>query len=98
MELKGLWMKVLVAAVIMVLLSPVFAYACELTGYAEPLERSAEIVGVEERPMYEAPMPDYLIPGVEVEAVSGILAGLVGTALVAVVALVLGRALRAGRG
>ena len=91
------WKKVIIASIVMVLLSPVFAYACELTGYMEPLEVSAEKLGVKELSLYEAPMPDYVIPVIQNTTLSGILAGLVGVAIVLGFSFGLSKALKTQR-
>jgi ABC-type antimicrobial peptide transport system permease subunit len=69
----------LTIAVIFVLLGVfVFSYAMET------LDVQAEELGAEEAPIYEAPLPDYTIPGLENEA-GAILLGVVSTLLLFVV-------------
>ncbi|WP_202318843.1 energy-coupling factor ABC transporter permease [Archaeoglobus neptunius] len=72
----------------MIAVSPLFAYAAELVGYAEPLENAAKILGLSEKPIYEGILPDYSVPGIN-PYVGTLIAGIVGTAIV----LVLGYAL-----
>ncbi len=50
---------------VLILLSPLFAYAAELVGYSEPLENVAEKLGVQENPIYEGLLPDYSVPGLD---------------------------------
>jgi hypothetical protein len=50
---------------VLIILSPLFAYAAELVGYSEPLENIAERLGVEENPIYEGILPDYSVPGLD---------------------------------
>jgi ABC-type antimicrobial peptide transport system permease subunit len=52
----------------------VFSYAMET------LDVKAEELGAEEEPIYEAPLPDYTIPGLENEA-GAILSGVLSTLL-----------------
>lgn len=73
---------------VMILVSPLFAYTAELVGYSEPLENAAEIIGLEENPIYEGVLPDYSVPGLD-PYVGTLIAGLVG----AVIVLALGYAL-----
>ncbi|MEM4473007.1 MAG: energy-coupling factor ABC transporter permease [Archaeoglobaceae archaeon] len=49
--------------IILIVLSPVFAYLAEEVGYFEPMEKAAEILGLEEHRFYEAVFPDYTIVG-----------------------------------
>ncbi len=68
----------LLASLVLVLLSP---YA---SSHPDGLERVAENLGFIDRAQ-EAPyelLPDYTVPGVEIEAFSTILAGLIGAAMV----------------
>jgi cobalt/nickel transport system permease protein len=65
----------------MVTVSPLFAYAAELVGYAEPLENAAEIIGLEENPIYEGILPDYTIPGLD-PYLGTLIAGAIGTLIV----------------
>lgn len=66
---------------VMILVSPLFAYTAELVGYSEPLENAAEIIGLEENPIYEGVLPDYSVPGLD-PYVGTLIAGLVGTVIV----------------
>lgn len=50
---------------VLIALSPVFAYLAEEVGYSEPLENAAEVLGLEENPIYEGIFPDYSIPGLD---------------------------------
>ena len=58
--------KVAYAAIaVMIVLSPLFAYAAELVGYSEPLENVAEMMGAQESPIYHGLLPDYTVPGLD---------------------------------
>lgn len=50
---------------VLIALSPAFAYLAEEVGYSEPLENAAEILELEENPIYEGLLPDYTIPGLD---------------------------------
>ncbi|WP_121820623.1 metal transporter [Halostella salina] len=78
----------------LVALSPVFAWASEAVGYAEPMENAAARAGVTADPLVGGLFPGYALPGVDALAGTAA-AGLVGTALTLVAALALGRTLRA---
>ncbi len=65
----------------MVVLSPLFAYAAELVGYAEPLEKAAEMMGLEEHPLYGGILPDYTVPGLD-PYVGTLISAAVGTLIV----------------
>ena len=75
----------------------VFALAPNASAQPDGLERVAEDQGFADRAQ-DAPhslLPDYTIPGVEDETLSTILAGVIGVAVVAAIALLAGWALRA---
>ena len=75
----------------------VFALAPNASAQPDGLERVAEDHGFADRAQ-DAPhslLPDYTIPGVEDETLSTILAGVIGVAVVAAIALLAGWALRA---
>ncbi|AEA47806.1 PDGLE domain-containing protein [Archaeoglobus veneficus] len=85
--------KVYIAIAVMVALSPLFAYAAELVGYSEPLENAAEMIGLEEHPIYSGVLPDYTVPGLD--SYSGtLIAGIVGTVITLGVGYGLGAVLR----
>ncbi len=69
-----------IAIGIMILLSPLFAYAAELVGYSEPLENVAEMLGAEENQEYTGIFPDYTVPGLD-PYIGTIISGIVGTIL-----------------
>ena len=56
----------------------------------------AERYGAEEEAIYEAPMPDYTVPGLP-EGEGGIVSGIVGTLIVLAAAYAVGQAVK-GRG
>jgi len=62
------------------------------------LERVAEDFGfishAEGKEVMESPLPDYVVPGIENEALAASLAGVLGTLMVFGFALLLGKALR----
>ncbi len=64
-----------VAVLVLVLVSPWFGYAYE------PLDKVAEQLGVEEKNLYNAPLPDYTVPGIANESLSSISAGIIGAVL-----------------
>ncbi|HIP25825.1 MAG TPA: metal transporter [Archaeoglobus profundus] len=78
---------------IMVLLSPLFAYAAELVNYSEPLENVAKQLGAEENTLWTGILPDYTVPGINVY-VGTLIAGAIGTAIVFGVAYGIGSCLR----
>lgn len=66
---------------LLILLSPLFAYAAEAVGYSEPLENVAEMLGAEEHPIYEGLLPDYTVPGID-PYVGTLISGIVGVGIV----------------
>lgn len=87
------WVGALAVALVVVLLSPL------ASPHPDGLERVAEDQGFIERAQ-EAPfevIPDYVLPGVESEALATILAGVIGTLMVAGVTWGLGWLLRRAR-
>ena len=75
---------------VMIAVSPIFAYAAELVGYSEPLENAAEMLGLEENPIYEGLLPDYTVPGLD-PYTGTLIAGAVGTAIVLALGIILAR-------
>jgi cobalt/nickel transport protein len=89
------WLRRSLAFVlVLVLLSPLFAWAAGAVGYAEPLEHAAEATGATDdaRSVLDSPLPDYSVPGLGPH-VGTLLSGLVGTALTLVLVLGVGRLL-----
>lgn len=87
------WVGALAVALVVVLFSPL------ASPHPDGLERVAEDQGFIERAQ-EAPfevIPDYVLPGVESEALATILAGVIGTLMVAGVTWGLGWLLRRAR-
>lgn len=72
--------KAWIAIGVMILLSPLFAYAAELVGYSEPLENVAEMLGAEENQEYSGIFPDYTVPGLD-PYIGTIISGIIGTIL-----------------
>lgn len=88
---KGVLVGVIVAAVF-VIIGVLF-----LSGSAETLDRVAELLGAKERSIYEAPFPNYAIPGFEGNKPAEIALGVLSTLLVVGAVLAVGRALRVRR-
>jgi hypothetical protein len=63
----------------------------------ETLDEVAEEFGAKESPLYEPPLPDYEIPGLEGNTAANILLGVVFTFVALGVTLVAGKALRSKR-
>jgi len=82
----------LVVLAILVLLSPVFAWAAEAVNYAEPLEHAAAVTGAASAASTILPglFPDYSIPGLG-PWVGTLVAGLVGTAVTLALGVAIGR-------
>ncbi|MEM0332267.1 MAG: energy-coupling factor ABC transporter permease [Archaeoglobaceae archaeon] len=64
-EVSKISKKSLLAIILMILVSPIFAYSAELVGYTEPLEKAAENLGLEENPLYSGVLPDYVVPNLD---------------------------------
>jgi len=88
--------KAWIAIGVMILLSPLFAYAAELVGYSEPLENVAEILGAEENQEYSGIFPDYTVPGLD-PYIGTIISGIVGTLLTLGFVYVIGTVLSKSR-
>ena len=79
---KKSWVKKsIIVMFIIVLISPLFGYAYE------PLDLVAEKFGAQESPFYIAPFPDYIVPILGDNSLSGIIAGIIGTFITLFVAL-----------
>ncbi|MCR8454137.1 MAG: PDGLE domain-containing protein, partial [Crenarchaeota archaeon] len=77
----------LIILLVLIVATPLFAYAAEIVGYSEPLENLAEEFGAEENPLYHGLFPDYTIPGVD-PYIGTIISAVVGT-LVTIILIVL---------
>lgn len=89
------WVKAAAAVIlVMVVLSPAFAWAAGVVNYAEPLENAAEATGAADaaHTIYSGLLPGYTVPGLNVY-VGTLISGLVGVVVVFVVAVAIGRAL-----
>ena len=88
------WKGALIVIGILLLLTPLFAWAADLVGYAEPLENAAEELGAmeHETAIISGILPDYMIPGANPYA-SAIVAGIVGCVIVLVIGILVGKAL-----
>jgi len=80
---------------IMIVLSPLFAYAAELVGYSEPLENVAEMLGVEEKTLYEGIFPDYSVPGLDM-ASGTLISAIIGTLITLGLAFAVAKAISRG--
>ena len=89
--------RALTALVVLILLTPVFAWAAGQVGYAEPLENAAEATGATDHaePVAFAPLPDYGLPGLD-GAAGTLVSAVVGTGLTLLVAFGIGRTLGTG--
>ncbi len=88
------WRGVLIALLVMILLSPFFAWAAEVVEYAEPLENAAEHLGAMEYEyaIISGVLPDYTVPGANPYA-STLVAGAVGCLIVLGLGWIMGKAL-----
>ena len=88
------WKGALIVIGILLLFTPLFAWAADLVGYAEPLENAAEELGAmeHETAIISGILPDYTIPGANPYA-SAIVAGIVGCVIVLVIGILVGKAL-----
>ena len=97
MNLQNLLNKNVTAVlIVLIALSPFFAYAAELVGYSEPLENTAEKVGAEEHPMYSGILPDYTVPGID-PYIGTVISAVVGTFLTMFFALLIAKMIARGR-
>jgi len=80
------------AVLALVLAAPVFGLAATATGYTEPLTIAAEATGASSEATHAGPttLADYAVPGLP-SPVGTLLSGLLGVAVVFVVATGLGR-------
>ena len=87
--------KALAGVLLLVLLSPAFAWAAGAVDYAEPLENVARETGAvdHERAINPGLLPDYSLPGAN-PYLGTLISGLVGAAATLLLALGIGRALR----
>ncbi|MDI9642392.1 MAG: energy-coupling factor ABC transporter permease [Archaeoglobaceae archaeon] len=70
---------------VLIALSPIFAYFAEIVGYSEPLENAAEMLELEESPIYEGLLPDYTIPGLD-PYIGTLISGAIGVMIVLMLA------------
>lgn len=70
---------------VLIALSPIFAYFAENVGYSEPLENAAEMLELEESPIYEGLLPDYTIPGLD-PYIGTLISGAIGVMIVLMLA------------
>jgi len=90
--IKSRWVLLsIIVMIVIVLISPLFGYAYE------PMDYVVEQFHAVEQQIYEAPMPDYIIPILGETAISGIIAGIIGVFVTLFVCLALGYVLRARR-
>lgn len=81
---------------VLVALTPVFAWAAGVVGYAEPLDNAAELTGAtaEAVTLHPGVLPGYLVPGLDPH-LGTLVSGFVGTALTLCAAMAVGRLLQA---
>lgn len=86
--------RALVGLLVLVVLAPVFGWASDVVGYAEPLENAAEATGASDAadPTTPGLLPDYSVPGLSAP-LGMLVSAVVGTALTLVVAIGTGRLL-----
>jgi len=77
---------------ILIILTPIFAYAAELVGYSEPLENIAANLGVGENPIYKGILPDYTVSGLD-PYTGTLISAIVGSVVVFLVAFGISRLL-----
>lgn len=77
---------------LLVLVAPLFGWAASAVGYAEPLERAANVAGAADAAhvVVPSPLPGYSVPGLGPH-IGTILAGLVGVGLVLALGVAIGR-------
>lgn len=92
---KPWFRKSVVVVIVLVILSPVFAWAAGLVGYSEPLENAAEKTGALEEgyALFSGFFPNYQIPGLETTIASAI-AGFFGVIITFGVAVLVSKALK----
>lgn len=102
MRLRSLWerqwvRRALVVIFVLAVLAPVFAWAAGQVGYTEPLELAAEETGAtdEADPVTSGPLSDYSAPGLP-SPVGTFFSALIGSGVVLVIALGVGRLLGDG--
>jgi hypothetical protein len=78
--------RALIVIAVLIILTPLFAYAAELVGYSEPLENIATNLGVEETPFYKGLLHDYTINGLD-PYIGTLISAIIGTALVFIVVI-----------
>lgn len=78
----------LIVAFVFVLIGVVW-----LSNSVETLDVKAEQLGAEENPVYEAPLPDYTVPGIEENLTVNLLLGIFSTLVIFGVTLGIGKIL-----
>jgi cobalt/nickel transport protein len=89
------WVKAAAAVIlVMVALSPVFAWAAGVVNYSEPLENAAEMTGAADAAssVWSGVLPGYTVPGLGAYA-GTLISALVGAVVLFVVMVAIGRAL-----
>lgn len=82
-----------------IIIAIVFVFIGTLWLYesAETFDKIAELFGAEEQPIYQAPLPDYEIPGFEGNKIANVVVGVASTLLILGVTFMVGKALRIGK-
>lgn len=102
MSVRTLWerqwiRRALVVVIVLALVAPAFAWAAGQVGYTEPLELAAEETGATDDadPVTSGPLPDYSVPGLPTP-VGTLLSALLGSGVVLLIGLGIGRLLADG--
>lgn len=73
--------RALILVAVLIILTPLFAYAAELVGFTDPLENVASQLGVEAHLLYKGLLPDYTVEGLD-PYVGTLISAVIGSALV----------------
>ena len=85
--------RALLIIIVMIVLTPLFAWATEMVEYSEPLNNVAEMLGVEEEQLYSGLLPNYTLPGLGIY-IGTFVSAVAGVALTLLLAYGIGRVLR----
>jgi len=88
------FLRALAALGVLIVLTPVFGWAAQAVGYAEPLENAAKETGAvgSADPVQIALMPEYSVSGLNM-ATGTLVSAVVGTALTLLIATLIGQLL-----
>ncbi len=93
-RMPGWVKKALLFILLIAVLSPFFGIMADRVGYSEPLENVAEKHEAEEKTVYEGLLPDYTVPGLNIN-IGTLLSAIVGTFIVFGVVLLWVKVVRA---